>query len=94
MDCETKPSKTEEDETSVLGVIRERLRPLFLKKFRLSRLSARELVVAEGMTEAEAELFMAGFSRGWLKGALDASAISSRDLHPAQESDSPLSDVH
>ena len=98
MDYDAKPSKTQEGVSSVLGVIREKLRPVFVRRFRQSHSIARKMVAAEGLTEADARLFLAGFSNGWLRGALDASAVSSQDLRqePSQDQKPPTSvpEVH
>ena len=88
MDSETKMSRTEEAERrSVLNYIREKLRPMLLKKWRTSRATALASAASGGMTEAERDLFLAGHRTGYWQGAVDAAEIKPADLRPDQDRD-------
>jgi hypothetical protein len=68
----------------VLNVIKERLRPVFIKKFREARSHAKTACVLAGMSEKQAEVYLEGFDQGWLRGAVDSAAVKPSDLHPAR----------
>ena len=81
MDSDAKAvGKTGEEELSVLSVIKEKLRPLLLRKWRRSR----ALIVADameaGLTDEQLQLVLRGFKRGYWSGAVDVSSISPTDL--------------
>lgn len=81
MASETKTGRTDEDERrSVLSYIREKLRPVLLKKWRTSRATALASAANEGLTEAERDLFLAGHQAGYWQGAVDAAEIKPADL--------------
>ena len=77
----------------MLEIIREKLRPLFLRKFHHSKQGAHNNAVKAGMTPKERELYLSGFEHGWMQGAVDATAVKVRDLHP-QAPDPEESSVH
>jgi len=66
----------------MLEVIREKLRPLFLRKFRVSKRGALDNAVKAGMTPRERKLYLSGFEHGWMQGAVDATTVKAKDLHP------------
>jgi hypothetical protein len=77
----------------MLEVIRDKLRPLFLRKFSLSKQGAHRATVEAGMTARERRLYMSGFEDGWMRGAVDASTVRARDLPRRADSEEP-SEVH
>lgn len=77
----------------MLEILREKLRPLFLRKFATSKQVAQQSAVDAGMTPAQLELYLSGFSDGWMRGALDAATVSARDLRP-QAPPEETSEVH
>jgi hypothetical protein len=96
-DANTKPSRSEEDQLpSMLGIIREKLRPILLHRWKLSRANALKVTEHGGMTERERSLYMAGFQNGWISGAQDIHAVKPSDLQaPRQDPDQdPDSGVH
>jgi len=81
MDSETKTDRTpEEGSPSLLEHLRERLRPVLLKKWKISRSSALAAAATGGMTEAERDLFLAGHRAGYWQGAVDSAEIKPTDL--------------
>lgn len=68
----------------MLDVIKERLRPVFMKKFQAARGNAKAACLAAGMSEEQAELFLEGFDEGWLRGAVDSASVKPEDLRPAR----------
>lgn len=86
VDSEAKPGRTSEVTPSLLGMIREKLRPVLLGKWRASRRRAADKAAEAGMKERERQLFLAGFQEGYWKGARDVSAISPSDLRPRRRS--------
>jgi hypothetical protein len=79
----------------MLEVIREKLRPLFLRKFNVSKRGAHRAALEAGMTPKERRLFMSGFAEGWMRGAVDATAVKASDLHPpAPPPEEDSSEVH
>lgn len=76
----------------MIEVIREKLRPLFLRKFSASKRGARQVTVEAGMTARERRLFMSGFEHGWMRGAVDATTVKARDLRQSTDAESP--EVH
>lgn len=87
-------SRTDEEAPSVLGYIREKLRPLLLRKWRGSRANVVAEAMQEGMTDEELELYLAGFKRGYWDGAVDTASIKPRDLHPGRPRRKKTSKVH
>jgi hypothetical protein len=65
----------------MLDVIKEKLRPLFLRKYSVSRRAAERAASVAEMTPRERRLFLSGFEQGWMRGAVDATSLSSLDLH-------------
>jgi hypothetical protein len=65
----------------LLGYIREKLRPVLLKKWRVSRATALASAATEGLTESERDLFLAGHQTGYWQGAVDAAELKPADLH-------------
>jgi hypothetical protein len=94
-DANTKPSRSEEEHLpSMLGVIREKLRPILLRRWRRSRANALKAAEDGGLTDRERSAYMAGFTNGWISGAQDIHAVKPSDLQgPAPDQD-PDSDVH
>jgi len=87
MDSDAKPGRTDEDVApSLLGRIREKLRPVLLGKWRASRKRAADKAARGGLTERERQLFLGGFQEGYWKGARDVSSISPTDLRPRRGS--------
>jgi len=90
MESDTKASRTKEDERrSVLSYIREKLRPVLLKKWRVSRATALASAASDGMTELERDLFLAGHQAGYWQGAVDAAEIKPADLRPPRDRREP-----
>lgn len=79
-----KMSRRDGDTSNVLNVIKERLRPVFMRKFRRSRDGARQAALAAGMNEEQVELYLEGFDQGWLRGAADSAAVKPSDLRPSR----------
>lgn len=72
----------------MLGIIREKLRPVLLRRWRRSRTTALKFTKEGGMTERERSLYMAGFHSGWIAGAQDIHAVRPADLQgPDQDPD-------
>lgn len=67
---------------TVIHAIKERLRPVFMRKFREARGVAKAACLAAGMDDEQAETYLEGFDQGWLRGALDSASIKPEDLHP------------
>jgi hypothetical protein len=82
MDSDPKPvGRTEEEELpSVLGIIKEKLRPLLLRKWRHSRASLVAEAMEAGLDDEQLELVLRGFRRGYWTGAVDVSSVKSTDL--------------
>ena len=76
----------------MLGIIKEKLRPLLLRKWRHSRASLVAEAMEAGLDDEQLELVLRGFRRGYWTGAVDVSSVKSTDLPP----DRPLtkSKVH
>ena len=66
----------------MLEVIREKLRPLFLRKLHVSKKGAHDTAVKAGMTPHERKLYLSGFEHGWMQGAVDATTVKAKDLRP------------
>ena len=96
MDSETKPGRTrKEDAPSLLSFIRERLRPVLLKKWRVTRATALASAATEGLTETERDLFLAGHQAGYWQGAVDSATIKPKDLRRVpQDPQDPGSKIH
>lgn len=77
----------------MLQVIRDKLRPLIMRKYSASRRGAHQMAVEAGMSPRERKLFMSGFEQGWMCGAKDTTAVTAQDLRRPEETESP-SDVH
>jgi len=86
MDSDAKPTgtKDEEEPLSVLGYIKEKLRPVLLRKWRSTRANLVAEAMAEGMTEEELGFYLAGIKRGYWSGAVDVSSLNPGDLRPSQ----------
>lgn len=82
MDSDAKQGRTGEDSPTLLRAIREKLRPVLLRKWRRSRADALASAAEGGLTEEERDLFLAGHQAGYWQGALDAAAIKPSDLRP------------
>lgn len=76
----------------MLNTLKERLRPLFIRKFRASRQCAREAAIAGGMTDEQVDLYLEGFDQGWLRGAMDSASVKPSDLRPGRRSPSKKTD--
>lgn len=78
----------------MLGIIREKLRPILLHRWKRSRANALKIAESGDMTERERSLYMAGFQSGWISGAQDIHAVKPSDLQgPGQDQD-PDPDTH
>lgn len=75
-----KEGKRTEETQTVLDAIKERLRPLFLRKYRASRSQARAVATAAGMNPEQVRLYLKGFEQGWLRGAVDSVEVKPSDL--------------
>ena len=84
MESDAKPTgRTDEEELpSVLSVIKEKLRPLLLRKWRRSRASLVAEAMEAGLDDEQLELVLRGFRRGYWTGAVDVSSVKSTDLLP------------
>jgi len=91
MNSETKQvGKTgEEDLRSVLNIVKEKLRPLLLRKWRRSRASVVAEAMESGMTNEQLEIMLRAFKRGYWTGAVDVSSIGPRDLRRNREPSGP-----
>lgn len=65
----------------MLGIIREKLRPVLLRKWQRSRASLVAEAMEAGLTDEQIELVLRGFKRGYWNGAVDVSSIRPTDLH-------------
>lgn len=79
-DSEAKLGRTCEEPLAVLQIIREKLRPLLLRAWSRSRAEAAQEARDQGMSPREHALYLAGFQRGWVAGALDVTRVSPEDL--------------
>lgn len=79
-----KTGRTDEEPLSVLGYIREKLRPVLLRKWRGSRANVVAEAMADGLSDDELELYLRGFKKGYWNGAVDTASISPRDLRPGR----------
>lgn len=77
----------------MLEVIQKKLRPLFLRKMRNSKVRAHKVALEAGMTARERELYLSGFEHGWVQGARDATTVTAGDLRP-QAAPEKASKVH
>jgi len=66
----------------VLGIIKEKLRPLLLRKWRRSRASLVAEAMEAGLNDEQLELVLRGFRRGYWTGAVDVSSVEPMDLRP------------
>ena len=70
---------------SMLETIKEKLRPLLIRRFAASKALARRVTAKSEMSDREKDLYVAGFEHGWIRGASDATEVSPSDLlqyHP------------
>lgn len=79
-----KTGRTDEAPLSLLGYIREKLRPVLLRKWQQSRASVVAEAMADGMSDHDMELMLRGFKKGYWYGAVDTASISPRDLRPGR----------
>jgi hypothetical protein len=79
MDSKGNPNSSEKAD-SMLAVIMDRLKPILLKRWKLSSRHARRAAKEAGVQDIKA--FMAGFQQGYWKGAVDVSQerLSPSDL--------------
>lgn len=93
-----KTSRTEGEKAeatqAVLKALKEHLRPVFIRKFRASRQSARETAIAGGMSADQVDLYLEGFDQGWLRGAMDSASVKPSDLRPSHPSETDPTEVH
>lgn len=99
MDSEAKQGRTEEALLAVLQAIKDKFKPVLLRAWRRSTAAAVNDTRTHGMSLRERELFLAGFQRGWVAGALDVTRISPGDLpgpdrDPDLPQDGSSSEVH
>ena len=73
----------------MLSYIREKLRPVLLKKWRNSRATALATAANGGLSEGERDLFLAGHQAGYWQGAVDAAEIKPADLRPPRNPRDP-----
>jgi hypothetical protein len=76
----------------MLEAIRDKLRPLVLRKFSLSKRGAHRATVQAGLSARERRLYMSGFEHGWVRGAVDVTTVKAQDLHQADPEGPP--EVH
>lgn len=88
----TKPSRTAETTPNVLHVIKERLRPVLLKAWRRSTAEAAAAASTEPLSAREIQIYLQGFQRGWVSGALDMTQVSPTDLQAPDPQELP--EVH
>ena len=82
MDSDAKaPSRTPEEVLGVLGIIKEKLRPVLLRKWRVSRANIVAEAMEAGLTDEQLQLVLRGFKRGYWTSAVDVSSIRATDLH-------------
>jgi hypothetical protein len=86
MDSEPKSGRSEEATLSLLGAIRERLKPILLGRWRAARKQVSDRVARDGLTAREQRLFFGGFQEGYWRGARDVTTISPSDLCPRDRS--------
>jgi len=80
-DTKTPPGRTSEEEvTSVLGYIKDRLRPILLRKWQRSRANLVAEAMQDGMTDEELRIFLRGVKVGYWTGAVDVSSLKPSDL--------------
>lgn len=81
MDSDAKaPSRTGEEELSVLGIIKKKLRPILMRKWRVSRANIVAEAMEAGLTDEQLQLVLRGFKRGYWTGAVDISSLKPSDL--------------
>jgi hypothetical protein len=97
MESEAKPGRTIETPLTVLQVLTEKFRPVLERAWRRSHAAANRDAKAQKLAKREEEIFLAGFQRGWVAGALDVTSVRPTDL-PDQDPSRPpggsSSDVH
>jgi hypothetical protein len=76
----------------VLATIKEKLRPVLMRKWRTSQEDLLQAALEAGVSEEDLPLFMAGVRHGYWRGAGDITEIKASDLRSrqkpaAQESD-------
>lgn len=65
----------------MLGIIKEKLRPVLMRKWRTSRANVVSEAMEAGLSDEQLELVLRGFRIGYWSGAVDASSIKPADLH-------------
>lgn len=73
-------TKTTGKTNEVLAAIKEKLRPLLLRKWNVSRASLVAEAMEAGLDDEQLELVLRGFRRGYWTGAVDVSSVRSTDL--------------
>lgn len=82
MDSDAKPTgRTDEEEVpSVLSIIKEKLRPVLLRRWRMSRASLVAEAMEAGLDDEQLDIYLRGVRRGYWTGAVDVSSINAKDL--------------
>lgn len=60
---------------SMLQTIREKLRPVLLRRYGARKEAAREALLSSGAPPEDVELYLAGFDQGWVSGAEDVTSV-------------------
>ena len=60
---------------SMLQTIREKLRPVLLRRYGARKEAAKEALLDAGASPADVNLYLAGFDQGWVSGAEDVTSV-------------------